>query len=307
MTAVATHTELTAPPAQRLVATLRRPRTLALGCVVFLAALGWLYAGLLVAPAIQAGNAATLGPGMGWFAVIAGQGASVPAWLQILCATPSSGAGAAPSAESALVLAMWVAMTFAMMLPTAGPMLLTYAELAETAARQREPAASPLLLAAGYIVIWLGFALAATTLQRVLNAAGLLGENMHPVHTGLAAAIFMGAGLYQFSSLKHACLNACKRPFTFFFANWTGEARGVFRLGLRQGMYCLGCCWAAMLVMFAVGQMNVVWMAGLGAVMAVEKMARGVWFSRVVGAAFLMLGAALVLSFAISPPLGPVN
>jgi predicted metal-binding membrane protein len=308
MTVVATHTELAAPYARRLVAVLRRPRTLALGCIVFLAALGWLYAGLLVAPVIQAGQASTLGPGMGWFALIAGQGTSAPAWLQVLCIAPVTGAGAAPWADFALVLAMWVAMTFAMMLPTAGPMLLTYAELAETAARQREPAASPLVLAAGYLAIWLGFAVAATLLQRVLISTGLLGESMGLVHTGLAATIFIGAGLYQFSSLKRACLNACKRPFTFFFANWSGEARGVFRLGLRQGMYCLGCCWAAMLVMFAVGQMNVVWMAGLGAVMTAEKMARGTWFSRLVGVTFLALGAALgLLMVAASLPSGPMN
>ena len=87
-----------------------------------------------------------------------------------------------------------------------------------------------------------------------------------------SGALFVGAGLYQFSALKHACLTLCQRPFPFFFANWTTEPRGVFRLGLRQGLYCLGCCWAMMLVMFAVGAMNVVWMAALGIVMTVEKM-----------------------------------
>ena len=80
------------------------------------------------------------------------------------------------------------------------------------------------------------------------------------------------AGLYQFSALKQACLTLCQRPFPFFFANWTTKPRGVFRLGLRQGMYCLGCCWAMMLVMFAVGAMNVVWMAALGVLMTIEKM-----------------------------------
>ena len=78
--------------------------------------------------------------------------------------------------------------------------------------------------------------------------------------------------LYQFSALKHACLTHCQQPFPFFFANWATTPRGVFRLGLTQGLYCLGCCWAMMLVMFAVGVMNVVWMAALGMVMTIEKM-----------------------------------
>ena len=92
-------------------------------------------------------------------------------------------------------------------------------------------------------------------------------------------AIFLGAGLYQFSALKQACLTLCQRPFPFFFANWTTERSGVFRLGLRQGMLCLGCCWAMMLVMFAVGAMNVVWMAALGVLMTIEKLSTTARFS----------------------------
>ena len=86
-----------------------------------------------------------------------------------------------------------------------------------------------------------------------------------------SGAIFIGAGVYQFSALKHACLTQCQQPFPFFFANWATTPRGVFRLGVKQGLYCLGCCWAMMLVMFAVGVMNVIWMAALGIVMTFEK------------------------------------
>ena len=77
-----------------------------------------------------------------------------------------------------------------------------------------------------------------------------------------SGAIFIAAGVYQFSALKHACLTQCQHPFPFFFTNWATTPRGVFRLGVKQGLYCLGCCWAMMLVMFAVGVMNVIWMAG---------------------------------------------
>ena len=107
-----------------------------------------------------------------------------------------------------------------------------------------------------------------------------------------SGAIFIGAGLYQFTSLKHACLTQCQRPFPFFFAHWQTTPRGVFRLGLQQGLYCLGCCWAMMLVMFAVGVMNVVWMAALGIVMTVEKMLSGPRFSQAVGVALIAIGVA---------------
>jgi predicted metal-binding membrane protein len=109
-------------------------------------------------------------------------------------------------------------------------------------------------------------------------------------------AIFVGAGLYQFSALKHACLTRCQQPFPFFFANWATTSRGVFRLGVKQGLYCLGCCWAMMVVMFAVGVMNVVWMAGIGIVMTVEKMLTGRRFTHSVGVALIAAGAVVVLA-----------
>ena len=102
------------------------------------------------------------------------------------------------------------------------------------------------------------------------------------------------AGLYQFSALKHACLTQCQHPFPFFFANWATTPRGVFKLGVRQGLFCLGCCWAMMLVMFAVGTMNVVWMAALGIVMTVEKIGTGKKFTYAVGVALIAIGVALV-------------
>jgi predicted metal-binding membrane protein len=140
--------------------------------------------------------------------------------------------------------------------------------------------------------VWLGFALLAAALQIALTRVGLLDSGK----TGslLAGAIFLIAGGYQFSTLKHACLSKCQRPFPFFFSNWTEEPRGVFWLGLRQGLYCLGCCWAMMLVMFAVGAMNIVWMAALGVVMTIEKMTSTPRFSRVVGVAFVAIGLTLI-------------
>jgi predicted metal-binding membrane protein len=248
----------------RIAATLARPRRIALGCVVALTALGWLSLGLMTESSS--------------FAVAA------------LCRPNLT------SDWSALALAapMWAAMTLAMMLPTAGPMILTYAEIADTAAQKGEPVVSPLVLIAGYAAVWLGFALAAALLQWTLAGARLLdAENLGRLASG---AIFIGAGLYQFSSLKRACLTLCQRPFPFFFANWTTQTAGVLRLGLAQGIVCLGCCWALMLLTFAVGAMNVIWMAALGVVMTIEKLTTTPRFSEVLGFALVAIGFVMVVA-----------
>jgi predicted metal-binding membrane protein len=249
------------PAAQRLAATLSRPRPIAVACIAALTALGWLALGLMAA-----------------------QGTS---WQALCRANPAGGASGA-----LLAVPMWAAMTLAMMLPTAGPMILTYAEIADTAARKREPVVSPLVLTAGYVAVWLGFAVVMALLQGALTLAGLLDGKAGLVVAGM---IFLGAGLYQFSALKRACLTLCQRPFPFFFSNWTTERGGVLRLGVRQGLYCLGCCWAMMLIMFAVGAMNVVWMAALDVLMTIEKMTTTARFSAAIGAAFLAIGFGMLV------------
>jgi predicted metal-binding membrane protein len=253
------------PAETRLAAILARPKPIAVGCVVALAALGWGACGLMLA-----------GP--------------TNAWLYALC-QPALGRDFGVG-DAALTFAMWTAMVLAMMLPTAGPMILTYAEIADTAARKSERVVSPMVLTAGYATVWLGFALIASLLQMLLVSS--VSSNVATVQAPLSSAIFLTAGLYQFSSLKAACLTLCQRPFQFFFANWTTVPRGVLALGLRQGLYCLGCCWALMLVMFAVGTMNALWMAALGVLMTIEKMSTTARFSRAIGIAFVAIGVALV-------------
>jgi predicted metal-binding membrane protein len=181
-------------------------------------------------------------------------------------------------------------MALAMMLPGAAPMILTYAEIADTAARKGASVVTPFALALGYAAVWIAFALVATLLQAAMTRTGLIDVSMLPASRPVSAALFVLAGAYQFSSLKQSCLRACQRPFPFFFANWKTTPRGVFGLGLKQGMHCLGCCWAMMLLMFAVGIMNVVWMAALAIVMTFEKMSAGRRFSRGLGVALIGIG-----------------
>jgi predicted metal-binding membrane protein len=106
--------------------------------------------------------------------------------------------------------------------------------------------------------------------------------------------VFVAAGVYQFSVLKQACVTLCQQPAPFFSANWSESPRDIFRLGVRQGLYCVGCCWAMMLVMFAVGVMNVIWMATLGFIMAAEKNAATTRFSKVIGMVFMGVGIGFV-------------
>jgi predicted metal-binding membrane protein len=118
---------------------------------------------------------------------------------------------------------------------------------------------------------------------------------LSPAPVLLSAAAFVAAGLYQFSTLKHACLHQCRAPFPFFFSNWQTTARGVFRLGMQQGLFCLGCCWAAMALMLLVGVMNLFWMAALGALLTAERLVTGAWLTRAVGAGLIGFGAYLAI------------
>jgi predicted metal-binding membrane protein len=255
------------PAASRLGAVFARPKVLAIACMIALAGLGWF------ALALQAANV-----GM----------------ADALCRALVN--GQTTVASVALVAAMWGAMTLAMMLPSAAPMILTYTEIADTAARKGERVVSPFLIAAGYTVVWFGFAAAATVAQLALTRAALLDASLASASGLFSGAIFIGAGVYQFSALKHACLTQCRNPFQFFFSNWATTPRGVFKLGLRQGLFCLGCCWAMMLVMFAVGVMNVVWMAALGILMTVEKLGTGKRLTYAIGIGLILIGAAFVLT-----------
>lgn len=290
------------PAAQRIGALFARPKLLAILCLVILAGIGWAYLGLMLAG--MAGQ--DFGPGMSIVDAVAtqiGLGDWSRAVLSALC-RPTFGAADASVAFSlpgiAAVFVMWGAMMLAMMLPTAGPMIVTYAEIADTALRKGEPVVSPLVLVGGYATVWFGFALVPAALQVALTRAALLDPAMASTSALFSGAVFVAAGAYQFSALKHACVTRCQRPFPFFFANWSTRPAQVFRQGLRQGFYCLGCCWAMMLVMFAVGVMNVVWMAMLGFIMAAEKIATTTRFSRVIGAVFGLIGIALIVTAVIA-------
>jgi predicted metal-binding membrane protein len=190
-----------------------RPLPIAIACLVALSGLAWIYLMLMVADWVARGDAAALGPGMRVFDLLAQRGGShliARAALDALC-RPSFGAQSLGAGAAALAFLMWSAMTLAMMLPTAAGMVATYAQIADTAARKGEPAVSPLVLTGGYVGVWLGFALIATVLQVTLTRVALFDPAMTSASPLFSAAIFLGAGAYQFTVLKHACLTRDER------------------------------------------------------------------------------------------------
>jgi predicted metal-binding membrane protein len=223
---------------------------------------------------------------------------SVIAWAHL--AGMSSGVGTLLSHHSAhqwsmwLFISrflMWIVMMVAMMLPTAGPMILTFATISRGKRQKRQPYVNTSIFVCGYIIVTIGYSLIATFLQWWLNTNGLLtslGVSSSYILSGILLCV---AGIYQWSSLKHSCLRFCRNPFNFLMGNWQEGSPGALGMGLKHGMLCTGCCWALMALMFVGGVMNLLWMVVITAVILVEKVApRGDVFARMAGVAMISGG-----------------
>jgi predicted metal-binding membrane protein len=172
-----------------------------------------------------------------------------------------------------LLWAMWAVMMTAMMLPSAAPLILLYAGALRTRGLGHS-GRRIYALAAGYVLVWAVFSAGATALQRALSSALVLTPMMEPAAPWVAVAILTAAGLYQLTPLKGACLRACRSPLAYLLQQWrSGDAVSAFRMGLRHGLHCLGCCWAMMLLLFAGGVMNLVVIVALTAWVLAEKLA----------------------------------
>lgn len=206
----------------------------------------------------------------------------------MLMPMPGMGLAAALSISTA----MWAVMMAGMMLPSVLPLLLLHLKTANAGrAAGRLPLAT-FAFAGGYLAIWSLFALLAAALQEALRHAGLLDLSLTPQAAWLAAALFLAAGLYEFSPLKRRCLAQCQSPLDFLMTHWRPGIAGGFRMGLAHGLFCLGCCWLLMLLLFAVGVMNLVWVAALAFLVLAEKLAPRTWYlAEAIGA--LCLSAAV--------------
>jgi predicted metal-binding membrane protein len=172
-----------------------------------------------------------------------------------------------------LLWLMWAVMMTAMMLPTAAPLILLYGTAARRSGDRASSATRVYALAGGYLLVWTLFSVVATALQRGLAARLMLTPMMEPASSTAAAIILAVAGLYQLTPLKRACLRTCRSPLGFMMQRWRGSTSGAFRLGLEHGWYCLGCCWALMLILFAGGVMNLMVILALTVWVLVEKWA----------------------------------
>jgi predicted metal-binding membrane protein len=194
-----------------------------------------------------------------------------------------------------LLWAMWAAMMAGMMLPTAAPMVLLYARTVRSRAGARRVHARIYALAWGYTSVWLLFSVAATALQRLLASWLMLTPMMEPASPRLAAGLLAIAGVYQFTPVKWACLQSCRSPIAFFATRWREGVAGAAYMGAAHGLYCLGCCWALMLLLFAGGVMNLAVILALTAWVAIEKIAPFGKQSARAGGALLVFAAAWML------------
>jgi predicted metal-binding membrane protein len=199
-------------------------------------------------------------------------------------------------ATFALTFAMWAVMMVGMMLPTAAPMILTFAALNRRKAQAFQRVMPVLLFASGYLVVWTAFSLFATLLQWALDRLALLSPMLTTTNALIGGALFLAAGVYQLTPLKQACLRHCRSPFAFLFNRWRDGLSGALRMGVEHGAYCLGCCWLLMALLFVVGVMNLLWVAAITLFVFGEKLLRGgAWIARISGVAMAGYGLWLVV------------
>jgi predicted metal-binding membrane protein len=195
----------------------------------------------------------------------------------------------------ALMFLMWFVMMAGMMLPSAAPTVLLYASMVRKNAERGTVLPAAWIFVSGYVLVWAVFSLAATVLHALLEHAGLVTPMMTPASRWLTGGLLVVAGIYQFTPLKDLCLTQCRNPVQFLMARWRPGPAGALRMGLAHGAYCVGCCWALMLLLFAVGVMNLIWVAMIAAFVFVEKLLpAGRITARFAGAALIAVGVTVM-------------
>jgi predicted metal-binding membrane protein len=242
-----------------------------------------------------------------WMVVASLAGVTVLAWIYLVVLAKAMASMENPSGwrafmelmpmgrwgllEYALAFTMWTLMMVGMMVPSAAPMIMLYGRVARRAQSHSTPLTSTTVFAAGYLLMWGAFGLIAAAVQGVLVDMALVTETMTSASAMLAGAVFIAAGLYQWMPMKQACLAHCRSPIWFLSRHWRPGASGALRMGIKHGAYCVGCCWALMTVLFAVGIMNLTWVAAIATFVLAEKTAPfGTWSQRVAGILLVSLG-----------------
>lgn len=197
--------------------------------------------------------------------------------------------------ELLMLFLMWAVMMTGMMLPSAVPVIMLV--IGTYRGRGDRARVLTLTFASGYLVAWTGFSAIAASLQFLLHRAALLSPSMSTTSALLGGAILLGAGVYQWLPIKGTCLTHCRSPLAFLGTHWRDGTGGAFAMGLRHGIFCIGCCWALMLLLFAAGVMNLFWVGALAAFVLMEKLARsGARIGRIAGVLLAVWGVWIFAS-----------
>lgn len=262
-----------------LESALRRDRGIVLGGLGAVAALAWAYMAYLAWGAAEGSGATGMAMSLGTDRV-----AQAMSWSPV---------------DFGLMYLMWAAMMTAMMVPTAAPVILVFARVNRSKRSKDQPFVSTGVFLSGYLALWVTFALLATLSQWGLHQATIMSSMMGSVTPALGGMILITAGIFQWTPLKYVCINHCRTPMGFIMSGWRDGHAGALRMGLRHGMYCLGCCWFLMGLMFVAGVMNLLWMAAIAGYILLEKVvptgARGNWLSWGTGSALVGWGAWLLV------------
>jgi predicted metal-binding membrane protein len=255
---------------------LRRDRLVAGAGLVALALLAWLSLWW------QARNMASMPMPMPGMPEMAMDGSPMPgAWVPV---------------QLALTFLMWATMMVAMMLPSALPAMLLYGTMVRKGRAAGTALPPAWIFAAGYLAVWISFSAGAALVQTWLAWAGMISPMLVSSRVWLTGGLLIVAGAYQFLPVKGACLERCRNPLSLFMFHRREGAGGLFAMGVENGLYCLGCCWALMLLLFVAGVMNLLWVAALSALVLIEKLLPGGPLAgRVAGALMLAAGAAVLM------------
>ncbi|MDP2481355.1 MAG: DUF2182 domain-containing protein [Candidatus Palauibacterales bacterium] len=198
-------------------------------------------------------------------------------------------------AQVGVVALMWSVMMVAMMTPSTMPMAITFSNL-ERRRNGAAPWAATAAFLGGYLLVWTAFSVGAALVQWGLRSAALMGPGMRTASPWLGGALLLGAGVFQFSSAKDACLRHCRTPVGFLLSEWREGPSGAVRMGMGHGAYCVGCCWLLMALMLVAGVMNVAWCAALAVLVLAEKaLPGGRNLARVSGVGLAVWGTVLMV------------
>ena len=195
-----------------------------------------------------------------------------------------------------LMFFMWWVMMIAMMVPGASPVILMAAAINRRSGPETRPFGSTAAFVAGYLLAWAAFSVFAVFAQWALSDSGLINGMMQSSHHALSAFILIIAGAWQFTPWKTTCLRHCRGPVEFLTRNRRPGNSGALIMGMQHGLYCLGCCWFLMALLFVGGVMNLVWVAGLAVYVWLEKaMPGGIIVSRAMGVLLIVAGITFLL------------